>query len=336
MNANYLNILTSLLKAGLLLLIVLVSVFIAQNSLLINNPLMASAVTFDLIITLPFAYWLLIRKTKVSKQTITVFIILGVIIASFVLPENNRRFLEIIKFYALPLMELGFSAYAAFLVYRTRQTFKTLREKGNDFMETLREILSKEFPNEFLGKAVSFEIAAFYYAFLNWGKQRGENSFTYHKQNGTVALLSVFIFILAAEAVVLHFLIVEISVIAAWVLTASSIYFLFQIFAHGKAIFLRPIEIADDKLFIRCGLLGDAEIDFENIESIEKIPLTFQAEKTTLSLSPLGKFTASNLKINLLDKAVLNGVYGMKKEFKAILLSVDDAENFIEKIKKGE
>lgn len=336
MNVNYINLLTNILKAGFLLSIVLVSVFIAQNSALINQPVMATAVTFDLIITLPIAYWFFIRKTKIAKQTVTAFVLFGFIAASFILPENNRRFLEILKYYALPLMELGFLAYAGFLIYKARKTYRSLREKGSDFLETLRETLLKEFPNEFLGKAMAFEFAAFYYAFLNWKSKRGENVFTYHKQNGTVALLIVFGFVITVETFVLHILLVKWSVIVAWILTASSLYFLFQIFAHGKAIFLRPVVVAGDKLFVRCGLLGDAEIDLENIESVEKSAPPSETKEDSIKLAPLGDFTACNLKIDLRGEAVLNGVYGRRKNFKTIFLSVDNAEDFIEKIKKGD
>jgi hypothetical protein len=139
---------------------------------------------------------------------------------------------------------------------------------------------------------------------------------------------------IAVETFVLHILIAKWSMIAAWILTAFSIYFLFQIFAHGKAIFLRPVEIAGDKLFIRCGLLGDAEIELANIASIEQIAPSFTPADGEIKLSPLGDFSACNLKISLQTEAVLNGVYGKKKNFKAITLSVDEADIFRSEIEK--
>lgn len=337
MNINYADVLINFIKITFLLLIVTVSVFVAQNTVLINEPLMATAVAFDLIITLPFAYWFFIRKTKISKLTVLEFIIFGIILASFILPENNRTFLEYLKYFALPVMELGFLAYAGFLIYRSRQTFKSLGGNRRDFFENLRETLSKEFPNKFVGKAIAFEIAAAYYAFFKWKAKRGENTFTYHKQNGVTALLIVFGFIVVIETFVLHILVAKWSAIVAWILTISSLYFLFQIYAHGKAVFLRPIEIAGNKLFVRCGLLGDTEIDLANVESIEKVSAPPELKNNEIKLAPLGEFTACNLKINLHEEAVLNGVYGRRKNFKTIFISVDDAEVFkgeIEKIEK--
>ena len=334
MNINYASFLLNFLKAAILLSIVTFSVFIAQKTSLIEKPLIASAITFDLIITLPFAYWFFIRKTKISKQTVSALIFFGFIIASFILPENNRTFLDYLKYFALPLMELGFLAYAGFIIFRARKTFKSIKQNRRDFLETLRETLVKEFPNPVLAKVFTFEIAGIYYAFFAWKAKRGKNNFTYHKQNGVTVLLFFLGFVLAVEIIVMHILIAKWSAIAAWILTAFSLYFLFQIYAHGKAIFLRPVETSGSKLFVRCGLLGDAEIDLDNIKSVEKLPLTSELENHEVKLSPLGDFTACNLKISLRDEAVLNKIYGIKKNFKTVFLSIDKAETLKTEIEK--
>lgn len=334
MNINYLNGLFNFLKIIILLSIVMFSIVIAQTSAFINEPLIASAITLDLTLTLPIAYWFFIRKTKISKLTVLEFLIFGIILAYFILPENNRQLLDYLIYFALPVIEVGALTYAGFIIYKSRKTFKSLSRNGKDFLEILRETLGKEFPSAILAKAFSFEIAGFYYAFIAWKARRGEKLFTYHKQNGVTALLIVFGFMIAVETFVLHFFVAKWSMIAAWILTAFSIYFLFQIFAHGKAVFLRPVEIAGDKLFVRCGLLGDAEIELANITSIERIASSFIPEKGDIKLSPLGDFSACNLKISLQTEAVLNSVYGRKKNFKAIALSIDEAEIFKSEIEK--
>lgn len=334
MNLNYINLMTSSLKVGFLLSIITISIVISQTSALINQPLMASAITFDLTLSLPIAYWLFIRKTKISKRTTAVLIIFGIILASFILPENNRQLLDYLKYFALPVIELGLLAYTGFIIYKSRKTYKLLIQNRQDFLEVLRETLTAEFPSAILAKAVSFEIAGFYYAFVGWKSRRGEHLFSYHKKNGTAVLLIVFGFIVAVETFVLHILIAKWSVIIAWVLTAFSIYFLFQIFAHAKAILLRPMEIAEDKLFIRCGLLGDAEIELTNIASINHIKPPIAPKDGEIKLSPVGEFTACNLKIILRNGAVLNGLYGKKKNFNAIFLAVDEAEILKAEIEK--
>lgn len=334
MSVNFIDQITNILKAAFLLSIIVVSIVIAQTSILINQPLIATAITFDLVITLPFAYWFFIRKTKISKLTAAGIFTFGIIIAALILPADNRRFLTYLEYAVLPLIELGTLGYAGFIIYKSRKTYKSLIKKRKDFLIALRETLAAEFPNVILANAVSFEIAGFYYAFVGWKIKRGERFFTYHKTNGTAALLIVIGFLVAIETSVLHFLIITWNIYIAWILTALSIYFLFQIFAHGKAIFLRPMEISEDKLFIRCGFLGDAEIDLSNIASIDLIMPPSKLEDHEVKLTPLGDFTASNLKISLRNDAIFNGIYGRKKNFKTIFLTVDEKEKFKAEIEK--
>lgn len=328
MNVNYTNQISNVLKAGVLLSIVIVSFSIARSSFIIMHPEIASAVAFDLTISLPTAYLIFIRKTKISKLTVVPLFIFGIIAASLILPADNRRFLDLLKFFALPAVELGIFAYVGFIVYKSRKTYQSLNQNRGDFLENLRETLINEFPIEAAANALTFEIAGIYYAFFAWKTKRGETFFTYHRKNGAAALLTLLIFIIAVETIVLHLLIAALSATAAWILTFFSAYFLFQIYAHSKAIFLRPIEISDEKIYIRCGLIGDARIDLENIESINYVAPTVEAGKDAVKLSPLGKFTACNLQIFLRDEAVLNGIYGKKKNFKTIFLAVDEIEKF--------
>ena len=196
-------------------------------------------------------------------------------------------------------------------------------------MENLRLTLAQEFPQPALGRAAAFEISVFYYAFFKWRKtKRDKNSFTYHREKGVLALLSVFVFIILAESVALHFLTANWSVIAAWIMTALSAYFAFQIFAHIKAIILRPINIGENEISLRCGIIGDAKIKYDAIEKIEIFSQQFTKENDAIRLTAAGKITQPNLKITLRETEIFNGFYGFEKKFKTIFLAVDEAEKF--------
>lgn len=334
MNVNDINSWSNIFKGGFLISIAMTAVFMAQNAALIGEPLIASAIAFDLIITLPVAYWFFIRKTKISRLTVAEVFLLGIVLASFILPAENRQLLDYFKQFAVPTVELGFLAYAGYIIRRARKKYQSLDRNGKDFLEKLRETLAAEFPSKLLAKAVTFEIAGIYYAVFSWKTKRGAKTYTYHKQNGVAALLVVFAFLAAVEILVTHLLVAQWSAVAAWILTAFGAYFLFQLSAHGKAVFLRPIEIVGNKLFVRCGLLGDVEIDTSDIASIGVSATGFQLENHETKLAPLGGFTPCNLKISLKNDAVLNAAYGRRKSFKTIFLSVDEAEIFKAEIEK--
>lgn len=328
MNSSDILKTSNILKAGILLSIVAACIAVSRSSLIISHPQFISAVTIDLTLTLPLAYLFFIRKTRVSKLTVVPLFVFGVIAASLILPAENRRLLDLIKFFALPAVEFAGLTYVGFVVYKSRKTFQTLGASRTDFLENLRETLVKEFPVSAAANAAAYELAGFYYALIRWKTRRGANLFTYHKRSGVFAVLPVLIFLTAIETVVLHVILAEWSAPFAWILTALSAYFLFQLVAHGKAIFLRPTEIADGKILVRCGLVGDAAIDIANVESVELTTGNFEPENGVVKLSPLGKLTAHNLKINLRGEAVLNGIYGIRKTFKTIFITVDEAEKF--------
>ena len=328
MNTFYLNYAINGLKISLLFSIAALSFFVARSSLMTHSE-MASAITFDLTLTLPILYSIFIRKTRINKLTVIPVFIFGIIFASFILPAGNTRLLDLIKFFALPAVELGVFGYAGFIVYKSRKTFLRLHAKHNDFMENLRETLAAEFPSPALGKAAAFEIAVFYYAFFRWrGEKSRENLFTYHRETGVLALLSIFIFLILAETVVLHLIVANWNAVAAWILTALSAYFVFQIFAHIKATLLRPIKLGENEILLRCGIIGDAQIAYEKIVEIKTIKQPFEKEADAVKITAAGKLTVPNVKIVLRAAEIFNGFYGFEKKFKTIFLAVDQAENF--------
>ncbi|MEZ5344380.1 MAG: hypothetical protein R2681_02385 [Pyrinomonadaceae bacterium] len=334
MNAGSINILINTLKLSFLLLVVAVAVYFASFSVLINEPLIASAVTFDLLITLPIAYWLFIRKTKISTKTVPLLVSAGFLIAMIILPNDNRTLFNYFLYYALPFVEVGFLTYAGFLIYRSQKRFSSITEKKRDFSEKLRETLTKEFDHKFLAAALAFEISGIYYALVRWRIARTKDQFTYHRKNGIIALLVVFAFIVAAETLVFHFLISRWSVIAAWILTVSSLYLLFQIIAHTKAMIFRPIEITDDKLLLRCGLMGDAAIDLENIRSVSTAAPADKSEEADARLLPLGEIVKGNVMIQVENEERIIGIYGKIKPFRNLELYVDEADGFIAIVEK--
>lgn len=326
MNLNNIFDAITVLKVGILLLIVAVLFAVAQSSMILIHPELATAITIDLTLTLPLAYLFFFRKTKNSKLTAVELSVSGIILASFILPADNQTLLTWIKLFGLPVLELGIFGYIGFIFYKSRKTYQLLNRKGSDFLEILRETLTKEFPIALAANVLTFEIAIFYYAVISWRAKRGVNTFTYHKKSGIIALLSVVIFIVAVETLVVHILIALWSEIFAWILTIISVYFLFQVFAHLKAVFLRPIEVTDDKIFLRYGIFGDVIIDLENIEKIESSSAPFEKEKETSKLALLGELEQHNFKIVLKDAAVLHGFYGIKTKVKTLYLFVDEIE----------
>jgi hypothetical protein len=304
-------------------------VFITKSSLFPLNPgIVSFGVTFDLLLTTPLVYYLLIRKKAIPKITIVSFFMAGIAIASLILPPENQHFLSLAKTWILPLVE---ATILITIIYKGRKTLHRYRENkalSPDYFTTLKRTCQELLPGK-AAVALATEIALVYYGFFHWKKLTlKQNEFTYHKDTGTLALLMAIIFLVAIEATVTHILLIRWSATVAWVLTVLSLYSFIQIFGVLKSIIKRPISIENNTLYLYYGVMSEAIIDIKDIASIEASTRTLGLDKETKRLSPLGELESHNIIIRLNKPNVLNGFYGIKKEFKTIVFHVDNRDEF--------
>ena len=328
MNIAKVNFDSKIVIFGLPFLIILFCITLSLTTLLKTYPELAIGVTYDLTLSAPLLYLFLIRKTKISKLTVIPVFTVCMLIATLILPAENRFHLDLVKNWILPVVEISAMAFLGIAAYKSYKTYKSLSGKSSDVLEILRETCRRQIFSQRVAEILAFEMAVIYYAFLSWKPVRRENTFTYHKKSGITALYLIIIFIIAVETLVMHILLARWSAIFAWILTIFSIYFLFQIFAHLKAVFQRPIELRENKIFLRYGIFGDAVIDRENIESVENTSMPFENEKGVKKLGLLGNLEPHNLKIVLKNEEVLNGFYGLKTKIQTLYLFVDEVEEF--------
>ena len=318
------------LKIGLLLAIIVCSALIAQSSMIVNYPCIGTAVSIDMLITLPVAYLLFIRNTRIPKTTVLAVFGISLMMTSYLLPENDRSFLNVILVFGLPLIEVFAFCYIGYRIFRTRRAYAGELLKGRDLMERSRTAFAKELKPEILGRAVAFEFGVIAYAFFKWRDEKCENAFTYHKKNGSTILMGMLLFLLAAETTVFHILIAQWNLTLAWMLTAVSIYFALQLFAHLKALRLRPISIVGSELLFRCGILGDTSIDVALIGSVKMTGRPVEDEDGHLTIVPLGPLCQPNVMLRVRRGETFSGFYGFEKRFSSISFYVDEPNEFVE------
>jgi len=323
------NLQRNLIAFGIPVLIIGLIILITKISIFQKNPdYLAIGITFDLLFTVPFIYFLLIRKSDIPKTTVVPFLILGVIIGSIVLPSENQQYLNLFKVWMLPIIELSVLLYVIYNLRKGIKSYKQKKEHSFDFFTTLKNTCYKILPKNVVIPVVT-EIAVFYYGFIYWKKRElKENEYSYHKDSGTITLLIAIICIVAIETVVLHTLITKWSNLAAWILTFLSIYSGIQLFGFLKSMFKRPILIENNKLFLRHGIMTESTIDIKNIACIEISSKDIELNNETLKLSFLGELESHNIIIHLKKEYELIGLYGVKRKYKKLALYVDDKVGF--------
>lgn len=311
--------------AGIPLLLIASLVFLAQTSAFTNNSTVLSlAISLDFIFFIPLVYFLLIRKTRIPKTTVLPLGILGLTIGSILLPQENQQVLDTVKLYVLPFLELFVIVYLIWKVRQAIRYHKTLGHVEQDFYSALKDTCANFLPPK-AALILSTEIALFYFSFVTWKKfNLTPNQFTYHKSSPARAVLLAFLLMILVETVALHLLLGQWSKIAAWILTILSIYTALQVLGILKSLSRRPITIEANNLVIRYGILNEVSIPFEQIEAIRPCSGTFEIDKSTKKLSPFGELEGYSILITLKETLTLQGLYGMKRDFKQLAFSLDE------------
>jgi hypothetical protein len=287
----------------------------------------------DMLLIAPLAYYLVIRKTTVSKLTVLRVFTLGLFMATVLLGSTKTPLLVFIKTWIAPVIELAVIGWMVWKFKRAYQLSKTTQQTAPDFLMHCRALLQAVFSNETIGNVVASEISVFYYLFTKAQKTTdNSNYFTSHKSNNILLLLYTFLFMFLVEASVTHLLFQLWNTTAAWVLTGLSVYSCLQLLAHIRAIKARPTIVTHTEIILRNGLLGgDAIIPIHTIEHMEFSSKEI-TDSNTISIALIKSLENHNVVIYLKESIIVTKAFGIKKPAKVILVNIDDANRFIEAV----
>ena len=300
----------------------------------INQHIISYGIIVDLLITAPLAYLFLIRNKPIAKFTVLRVILLGIIASGFMLKTESNQLMSILKQWVVPMIEAVIFLIIIRKFYLANKITKTLNSGSIDFLSHSRVLLSETFGSAKIGAVIATEVSMFYYAFFS--KKNKKNSdelhFTSYKNNGIIAVFYAFMMAIIVESLAMHFLLMPVSSLFAWVLTGLSLYTCVQLFAHIRAITARVIKIDDHTLELHMGLAADAEIHLSNIKSIEIITKE-SIEKDVVKISLLKKLEPQNMMIELHEAVEITKSYGIKRYSKRISFFVDEPNICYEKLK---
>ena len=305
------------------LLFAILIVFVKSPYFQADTNLVTLGISLDLLITIPIVYFLLIRKSTIPKTTIVPMMILGLVIGFFVLPETNHQYLNVFKTWFLPIIEVSIASFVIIKVRKAILFHKSQKDTSLDFFTTLKKTCAEILPKPIVVPFAT-EISVFYYGFIYWKRRKlAKNEFSYHKESGSVALFLVLIMLIAIEITPIHHLLASWSVIAAWILTILSIYSGFQVFGFAKSLMKRPIEVTQDTLLLRYGIMHEAEIPLSEIKEIKLSKKSFTKEDNITRFALLGELESHNIIIEVHNEQTLHGLFGIKKPFTKLALHVD-------------
>lgn len=322
-------------KSPLLILAIIPFLLLFSIFLFTQSPLfleysetISSYIVLDLLLTIPFIYFLIIRKTIIPNTTVIPMIFLGLILGYYVLPSEHHYYLDAFKQFGLPVIEISVLVFVSLKVRTMIKSYKANKKEGADFYTVLQKACREIIPGRMSSFLVS-EISVIYYGFLNWKKpELTINDFTYHKRSGSPALFGALIFIVFVETIAVHIVLLQWSHLAAVVLSILSVYTGLQLLGFSRSLSKRPITIENAKLYLRYGILNESTIHIKDIESIELSRKTLEYNDEVRKFSILGDLESHNVVIQCKRPQIMFGIYGMKKSFTTLALHVDDKERF--------
>ena len=308
--------------------IIFLSIWLMNSPQFVSNrSLIAFGSSVDLALIIPLVYFLFIRKTSIPKITVVPVFILSLTLAFQIIPSNYHNTLSIIEMTVAPL-EL---AIIGFLIYKVSQINRQLeRSKATlrDFPERIKEVLIDLKTKPLLANVAASESSLFYYTIMGWKQPTAldELQFSYYQKSGYKSVFVLVLFLLPVETFVLHYWLMTISPVLAWVLTGLSLYNLFFVFGDRNAMRHRPIELEADHIKMNIGIRWAFELPYESIKKIELREGDEHSEKFV----NLSSFGAGNVVIRLKEKIKVQGIYGIKKSTDKLVLSIDNSDKFFE------
>lgn len=299
----------------------------------------SNLIILDLLITIPLLFFILIRKTEIPKFTIVYSFVIGLLVARVIIPTEHHSVLDFMMTYILPIVEIGIVSIVLYKLFLISRSFNS-EENSSDFFDKLTIACCDIVPDR-IGKLLATEIAVFYYLFSNKNVNPEAGDYSYHKKSGIKIAIGVIIFILIIELFIMHMIVVQWSSTIAWVLTVLSGYACLQIIAIIRSMSSRPIVIDSENrlLKLRYGFANSTNIPFNQIAEIKLTSRSAHKSANMVSLSVFDMLESHNLIIYLNASNILEKLYGLKKEYNAIGVFVDEKEKFVntlnESLKQG-
>jgi hypothetical protein len=291
-----------------------------------GNPMLAFAVTFDLIIIpLVLYYFVMVRKVGAAKISLAGVLILSVIVANLLLPESSKTYLSYAEIFA-GLIELSIIGLLIINIQKVRKKYREVSAESADFVCNLRDSFSVVISSLLLLNIITSEAAMFRYGlFFFKGKEEvdaGSIPFYASKKSGFGSMMGVLLAVSIIEMIALHLLLQSWSPVVAWVFTGISIYSAVFIIAYWASVLKRPIYCKNDTLHLRIGILWDTVIQKNQISGISRIK-NFEKDESVLNLGS-SLLEEPNVLIELSSEVTVNGLYGFKKTPNKIALYVDE------------
>ena len=307
--------------AAILFAFVALSIFTLAivGTRLSSDDLFRFGLTFDVVITVPLLYWLIvIRRRRASLLGLIPLIVVCQIVARFLI-HGDEPLLQQLALLAAPL-EL---ALLTFVGVRVRRAIAASPQ--SDPVSKIRDICRRVLPNPLIAGALSFELTMLWFGLLGWRFPSAvieKSSTTFHRRDGWGSIALSIVVVIIAEGIGAHLLLHHWSPAAAWIMTVFDLWALVWLAGDYHGLRTIPTSIEDDQLLLRFGLRWSGKTSIFNIAEISTAHHP-EPDRTHLHF---GIFEKPSLTIHFRDPIPMTGFAGMVRSVESVSLSPDGTE----------
>lgn len=282
----------------------------------------------DALISFPLLYYFMFRPSL--KQFLTAWLAIataGVLAGRMLIPEESKQLWRGIEGYWL-LLVLAEAALEIYLLVLVVRRVKALLRLSGNVDEALESAIHARFGESGFAPFALFEMRIWYYAlFMRKGERlryRGEQHFSYDKNDGNVSNQFAFIMVMLFELPLSHLMLHLMSVKpwVAWLADILTLWSMLYLVAEYRASQWRPVSLDREALLIRNGVFArDREIDYGMIESVVRCEDNIRRQRGILRYRQFGRL---NLEIRLREGAPHAKIY----------LSLDKPDAFIDALRQ--
>jgi len=210
--------------------------------------IVAAAASVDVIVIVSaIYYWMLVRPGIRRAGSIVFVATLGVLHATYFYSDR-----VVLRAVVAGVCEAGLIGFVVLQI----------RRRG----------VSAESP--FVLKLLTCELRILYYALFSWRAKpdvpANARAFTIHQRVGQAQLFGMLPLVCVLEIVPVHLVVNRWNPLAAWIVTAISIYGAIWLIGIARAFRLRPVLVGGDYLDLRYGLLFRLRVDRETIAAVRR------------------------------------------------------------------
>jgi hypothetical protein len=312
---------------GTAVTVLTVSWAVAASSIFLMNPRVLSiAVTLDVAVMIPAAYWFLVVRCR-HAHLLTMIPIIGLCILAVaaIVPSGHAGILVLAQHLIAPA-EIGLLVYIA---YKLRAVL--LWRDGslsNDPVEAATAALQRALGNAFAARLIASEFAMLYYAVGCWGRPPSPDGAFAFAPTRSVGLLAVLVPIVVLETVGVHMLVSMWSMTAAWILTALSAYTMLWVFGDYRAMAKRPSFVKRDEVVIRVGLRCSLRARLAQIELVRTAGWRDEGRSRRGHLN-MASPDSPNILVIFREPITVQRIFGMQTTVRTIALRVQDPDGMM-------